>query len=62
MLVLSRKKNEQIVIGDEITITITSLSPSKVGIGIDAPVDVNVRRGELRILDTEKDKGCDDAD
>ena len=47
MLVLSRKKNEQIVIGDGIVITIVEVRPDKVRIGIDAPLHVPVHRHEV---------------
>lgn len=47
MLVLSRKKNDTIVIGDDIKITILDIKDDRVSIGIDAPKSVNVVRGEL---------------
>lgn len=47
MLVLSRKVNEKIVIGDNITLTIVSLEGGKVRLGIDAPPDVPVHRSEV---------------
>jgi len=47
MLVLSRKKNEQIVIGDDIVITIVDVRGDKVRIGIDAPAHVPVHRHEV---------------
>ncbi len=47
MLVLSRKKQEVIVIGDDITITIVSIKGEQVRIGIDAPKDVTVHRKEV---------------
>lgn len=47
MLVLSRKKNEVIRIGDEITITIVRIGPNTVRLGIDAPEHVNIVREEL---------------
>ncbi len=48
MLVLSRKENEQLMIGDNIVLTITRISGNRVAIGIDAPRDVRVVRGELQ--------------
>lgn len=48
MLVLSRKMNEKIQIGDSITITIIRLrNKNTVSIGIEAPSDVRVLRSEL---------------
>lgn len=47
MLVLTRKIDEQIKIGDDITITIIKLRNNQVRIGIEAPRDVRVLRGEL---------------
>jgi len=47
VLVLSRKKGEQIVISDTITITIVEIRGDKVRIGIEAPPDVEVHRQEV---------------
>lgn len=47
MLVLTRKRNEKIVIGDSITITIVDIRGGKIRIGIDAPKDVTVHRQEI---------------
>ena len=47
MLVLSRKKAEQIQIGDNITITVLRVKGSAVQIGIDAPNHVKILRSEL---------------
>lgn len=47
MLVLTRKKNESIIIGDNIEIVITDITEDKVKIGIVAPKSVNVYRKEL---------------
>lgn len=48
MLVLSRKEGERIVIGDNITLIISKVSGNRVTIGIEAPRDVKVIRGELQ--------------
>jgi carbon storage regulator len=47
MLVLSRKKNESIVINDNIVVTIVEIRGDKVRLGIDAPRDVAVHRQEV---------------
>jgi len=47
MLVLSRKINERLVIGENIVITIVNIRGDKVRIGIDAPKDVAVDRQEV---------------
>ena len=47
MLVLSRKSGERIHLGDDITIVVNKISGNRVSIGIDAPADVQIVRGEL---------------
>ena len=47
MLVLTRKQNEQITIGDDIKITLVRIRGNSVRIGIEAPRDVRVVRSEL---------------
>ena len=47
MLVLSRKTDEKIIIGDSITITIVAIGDGKVRLGIDAPKEVPVHRQEV---------------
>ena len=47
MLVLTRKVGEQIVINDEIVITVVRLQGDKVRIGIDAPRSIPVHRHEI---------------
>jgi carbon storage regulator len=47
MLVLSRKEGERIVIGDNVTLVISKISGNRVTIGIEAPRDVKIVRGEL---------------
>ena len=47
MLVLSRKKNESIIINDNITLVVVDIKGDKVRIGINAPKDVPVHRKEI---------------
>ena len=47
MLILSRKKNESIMIGDDIEIMVTEVSGDVVKIGISAPRRVSVHRKEV---------------
>ena len=47
MLVLTRKTNQSIMIGDEIEVSILSVAGDKVRVGIDAPRDIAVFRKEV---------------
>jgi len=47
MLVLSRKKNESIVINNDITVVVVEIRGDKVRLGIQAPTDVPVHRREV---------------
>jgi len=47
MLVLSRKPNETIRIGDEINLRVISIEGGSVKIGIEAPMHISVHRGEV---------------
>ena len=47
MLVLSRKANETIKIGDEIEIRIIEVKGDTIRIGIEAPKNIDILRGEL---------------
>lgn len=47
MLVLSRKRDESIVINDDIVITVVEIRGDKVRLGIEAPKDVPVHRREV---------------
>lgn len=47
MLVLTRRTNERILIGDDVLITIIAIRGPKVLIGINAPSEVNIARTEL---------------
>lgn len=47
MLVLSRKRNEAIVIGNDIRLVIVAIQGDKVRLGIEAPKNVQVDRDEI---------------
>ena len=47
MLVLSRKKNESIVINDDITVVVVEIRGDKVRLGVEAPKEVPVHRREV---------------
>jgi len=47
MLVLSRKKNESIVINNDITIVVVEIRGDKVRLGVEAPKEVPVHRREV---------------
>ena len=49
MLVLSRKEGERISIGDNITLIVSKVNGNRVTIGIEAPRDIKVVRGELQL-------------
>lgn len=50
MLVLSRKIGEKLIIGDNITVTINRVSGNRITLGIEAPQNVRIVRGELAPL------------
>ena len=47
MLILTRKKNERVMIGDDITIMVIDIRGDKVRLGITAPREVEVHREEV---------------
>jgi carbon storage regulator len=47
MLVLTRKAGESIVIGSDIRVTVLEMQGRQIRLGIDAPADVSVHRGEV---------------
>lgn len=53
MLVLSRKCDQSIVIGENVVIRVTKLSRNRVTVSINAPDEIKIRRGELDELPRE---------
>lgn len=56
MLVLSRQKEESIIIGDDVEVRIVDVRGGKVRLGIKAPSDISVHRKEI-YFDIHKDDG-----
>ncbi|MBS7525789.1 carbon storage regulator CsrA [Fusibacter paucivorans] len=57
MLILTRKKNESIIINNNIEIQIISIEEGKVKIGINAPKEVAIHRSEIfdKIMESNKE-------
>lgn len=56
MLIITRKKGESLMIGDDIEITISKIEDGSVKIGIDAPKDMTILRKELYEAVEEENK------
>lgn len=59
MLVLSRKKNEAIIIGNDIKVVVVEIRRDKVRLGIEAPKEVTVHREE--VYDAIKKQEAEDS-
>lgn len=57
MLCLTRKEQETIHIGPDVVVTIVQVERGKVRLGIEAPKDVEILRGELVASTRERDSG-----
>ena len=59
MLIMTRKPNEKVMVGDDITVTILGVKGNQVRIGVNAPKDVAVHREEIyeRIKREEEGEG-----
>ena len=68
MLVLSRKKNESIIIDDKITVVVVEIRGDKVRLGVEAPKEVPVHRKEVHdaiqrsAAEAAEDKAATQAD
>ena len=62
MLVLSRMKNQKIRIGDDIVIVVIESCDGKVRLGIDAPREIPVHRGEVYDEIQRKKRSRNDTD
>ena len=62
MLVLTRKSNQSIMIGDDIEVSVLSIMGEKVRIGIQAPRDIPVFRKEVYLeIQSERQREVDPA-
>ena len=57
MLVLTRKVGEKLVIGNSIRISVVSIGPGRVKLGIEAPADVTIDREEIHERKQFEDTG-----
>ena len=56
MLVLTRKKNEQIRIAEDIVLTVVSIRGGKVELGIECPRKIPIRRSEIPLKPVTKEQ------
>ncbi len=61
MLVLTRKTNQSIMIGDDVEVTVLAVSRDKIRLGITAPRDIPVFRKEVFISIKEEQMGSEDG-
>ena len=59
MLVLTRKLQEKIQIGNDVTLTIVRIQGNTVRVGIEAPSHVRVVRGELYAAESPREAACE---
>lgn len=62
MLVLSRQRDESIIIGDDIVVTIVDIRGDKVRLGINAPNEVPVHRREIHEAIQRENKRSEQAE
>jgi len=61
MLVLTRKTNQSIMIGDDVEVTVLAVSRDKIRLGITAPRDVPVFRKEVYVSIKGEDGSAEDG-
>ena len=62
MLVLTRKTNQSIMIGDDVEVTVLAVSKDKIRLGITAPREISVFRKEVYLsIKGETSEGAEDA-
>lgn len=62
MLVLSRQKDESIIIGDDVVVTIVDVRGDKVRLGITAPKEIPVHRREVYEAIQREKKECEEKE
>ncbi|OIJ22368.1 carbon storage regulator [Anaerobacillus alkalidiazotrophicus] len=61
MLVLSRKKDQSIMIGDDIEITVLAIEGDQIKLGINAPRSVEIQRKEIYLAIQEENSEAANA-
>ena len=57
MLVLTRHRDEKIMIGDDIVVRVVDIRGDKVRLGVEAPLDIEVHREEVyQVIKKERDR------